>query len=119
MENSTGNTDKNLREQAKNIKQRKDTGICRDKKEKATQKITIQLEEISHKLQAKEGRLKRYGQRVKQYRQNRIRQNNERKFSQQLVGDDTKTYQKLYARENEEFSTKIWQPKSITKMSTG
>ena len=43
------------------IKQRKDTGTCRDKNEKATQgKITIQLEEINQKVLAKEGTLKRY-----------------------------------------------------------
>ena len=42
------------------IQQRKDAGICRNKKEKATQeKITIQLQEINQK-----GRLKRYQQRV-------------------------------------------------------
>ena len=65
IENSTGNTDKNLRKQAKMIKQRKDAGTCKDKKKKATQeKITIKLEEINLKFLAKEGRLKRYRQRV-------------------------------------------------------
>ena len=38
-------------------------------------------------------RFKRYRQRVKQYRQNRTSQNNERKFYQQLGGHDTQTYQ--------------------------
>ena len=49
------------------IKQRKDAGICRDKKEKATQdeKISVQVEEINQKLLTKEGRLKRYRQKVK------------------------------------------------------
>ena len=38
------------------IKQRKDAGICWDKKEKVTQeKITIQLNEINQKVLAKEG----------------------------------------------------------------
>ena len=60
---------------------------------------------------AKEGRLKRYRQRVKQYRQNRTFQNNERKFYQQLGGSDTKTYQQLDVKETERFWTKIWQPK--------
>ena len=46
-------------------------------------KITIHLEEINQKVLTKEGRLKRYRQRVEQYRQNRIFQNNERKFYQQ------------------------------------
>ena len=40
-------------------------------------KITVQLEKINQKALAKEGRLKRYRQRVKQYRQNRTFQNNE------------------------------------------
>ena len=56
---------KNLRKQAKMIKQRKNAGTCRDKKEKATQeKITILLEEKNQKVLTREGRLKRYRQRV-------------------------------------------------------
>ena len=60
---------------------------------------------------AKEGRLKRYRQRVKQYRQNRAFQNNERKLYQQLGGSDMKTYQQPDIKETERFWTKIWQPK--------
>ena len=63
------------------------------------------------KFLAKEGRLKRYRQRVKQYRQNRTFQNNERKFYQQLGGHDTKTYLQSDTRETERFGTKIWKPK--------
>ena len=48
---------------------------------------------------------------VKQYRQNRTFQNNERKFHEQLGGQDTKTYQQPDTRETERFWTKIWQPK--------
>ena len=100
----------NLRKQLKVIKQKKNAEMYR--KEKTTQeKLTIQLEEIYQKVMAKEGRLKRYRQRVKQYRQNRTFQNNERKFYQQLGGDDNKTYQQLNAKETERFWTKIWQPK--------
>ena len=73
---------------------------------------------INQKVLAKEGRLKRYRQRVKQYRQNMTFQNNERKFYQQL-GDDTKTYQQPDAKETERFWTKIWQPKNITKKLNG
>ena len=51
------------------IKQKKNAGICWSKKKKATrEKITVQIEEISQKVLSKEGRLKRYRQRVKQYR---------------------------------------------------
>ena len=82
------------------------------KKEQATWGgITGQLEEINQKVLTKEGRLKRYRQRVKQFRQNRTFQNNERKFYQQLVGSDTKTYQQPDIKETERFWTKIWQPK--------
>ena len=115
MGNSTGNEDKkkNPRKPAKMIKQRKDDGICWNKNEKATQeKTTIQLEEINQKVLAKEGRLRTYRQRVKQCRQNRIFQNNERKFCQQLEEDDTKTYQQPDAKEIERFWTKIWQLKT-------
>ena len=60
---------------------------------------------------AKEARLKRYRQRVKQYRKNRTLQNNKRIFYQQSGGSDTKTYQQPDAKETERFRTKIWQPK--------
>ena len=116
MGNSSGNTYKNLQKQNKMIKQRKDTGTCRDKKEKATQeKIKIQLEKINQKVLAKKGRSRRYRQRVKQYRQNRTFQNNKRKFYQQVGGDDTKTCQQPDARETEQFWTKIWQPREYNK----
>ena len=75
----------------------------------------MQLEEIKQKVLAKEGRLKRYRQRVKHYRQNRTLQNNERKFYQQLGGDDTKTYQQPDATETERFWIRIWQQKHNEK----
>ena len=84
----------------------------RGEKEQATWgKITVQLEEINQKILAKEGRLKRCRQRVKQYRQDRTFQNNERKFYQQLGGRNTKTYQQPDAKETERFWAKIWEPK--------
>ena len=56
---------KNLRKQAKMVKQ-KDPGMCGKEMEKTTrEKITVQLDEINQKVLAKEGRLKRYRQRVK------------------------------------------------------
>ena len=71
---------KNLRKQAKMVKQ-KHPGICGKRMEKTTrEKITVQHKEINQKVLAKEGRLKRYRQRVKQYKQNRTFQNDERKF---------------------------------------
>ena len=91
---------------------KRDAEISEGKKEHATWgKITVQLEEINQKILAKEGRLKRYRQRVKQYRQNRTFQNNERKFYQKLGGDDSKTYQQPDAKETERFWAKIWESK--------
>ena len=68
----------------------------------------IILEETNQKVLVKEGRLKRYRQTVKQYRQNRTFLNNERKFYSQLRGRDTKTYQQTDIKETERFWTKIW-----------
>ena len=51
------------------MKQRKNAGTCWDKKEKAIQvKKTIQLEEINQKVLVKDEKLKRYRDRIKQYR---------------------------------------------------
>ena len=101
---------KKLRKQARMMK--RGAEISEGKKEQATWgKITVQLEEINQKILAKEGTLKRYRQKGKQYRQNRTFQNNERKFYQKLGGSDTKTYQQPDAKETEWFSAKIWEPK--------
>ena len=108
---------KKQRKQARMIRKR-GTEIIRKKKQVTWGKITVQLEEKKQKVPAKEGRLKRYRQRVKQYRQNRTFQNNERKFYQQLGGSDTKTYQQPDAKETERFWTKIGE-KKITKILNG
>ena len=63
---------------------------------------------MNQKVLAKEGRLKRDRLRVKQYRQNRTFQNNERIFYQQLGRNDTETYQQPDAKEIERFWTEIW-----------
>ena len=116
MGNSTGNTDKKATKIGKMIKQRKNAGIYRDKKGKATQeKITIQLEEINEKILAKQGRLKRYRQRLKQYRKNRNFENNKRKFYKQVGRDDAKTCQHPDTREAERFWSKTLQPREHTK----
>ena len=110
MGSLTGNPDeKSRRKQAKMVKYPR---ICRKGMEKTTrEKITVQLEEINQKVLAKEGRLNRYRLRVKQYKQKRTFQNNERKFYHKLGGHDIKTYVQPDARETEQFWTKIWQPK--------
>ena len=67
-----------------------------------------------------EGRkIKRCRQMVKQYRQNRTFQNNERKFYQQMGGDGSKIYQQPDAKETEQFWFKIWQSKNTSKRLNG
>ena len=106
----------NPRKKLKVIKQKKNAEINRNRKEKTTQgKLTIQLEEICQKVLAKEGRLKRYRESVKQYGQNRTFQNNERKLYQQLGGDYNKTCQQPEAKEPNDFELKYGnQKKKIT-----
>ena len=54
------------RKQAKILKQKKDARTIRNRKGKTTlEKLTIKLKEINQKVLVKEGRLKRYWQRVK------------------------------------------------------
>ena len=66
-------------------------------------------------MRAKEGRLKRYRDKTKQYKQNRTFQNNERKFYQQLGGKWAKTYQQPDAIEARRFWSKIWERKDVNK----
>ena len=70
--------------------------------------MTIQLKEINQTALVKEGRLKRYRERVKQYRQNRTFQSNERKFYLQVGRYGTKIYEQPNAREAKQFWSKIW-----------
>ena len=82
---STCNSDKkSTKNRKKMIKLKKDAGIIRNRKKSIQEKLTIQLEEINQNVLVKEGRLKKYRQRVKPYRRNRTFQNNEIKFYQQL-----------------------------------
>ena len=84
MGNSTGNANKKPTKTGQNDKTKERRWNMREQKGKATREKIIQLEEINQKVLAKEGRLKRYRQRVKQYKQNRTFQNNERKFYQHM-----------------------------------
>ena len=99
---------------------RRGAEISGEKKEQATWgRIIVQLAKIKQKILAKEGRLKRYRQRVKQYRQNKTFENNERKYYQRLGGSYTKTYQQPDAKETGRFWAKIWEPKKHNKMLNG
>ena len=112
--NSTANTNKKSTKTVENDKTKERCWNMWEIERKRQQwkKITLQLAEINQKVLTKEGRLKRYRHKVKQHRQNRTFQNNERKFCQQLGGDDTKTYQQPDGKETERFWTKIWHPKT-------
>ena len=90
------------------------------KKEQATWgKITVQLEEINQTVLAKEERLNRYRQRVKQYRPNWTFQNNERKFYQQLGGSDTKTYKQPDIKNRTILDLKYGNQRNIRKIQNG
>ena len=71
----------------------------------------MQLEEINQNILVKEGKLKRYRDRVKQSNQNRIFQKNERKFYLLLGGECTRNYQQPDENEAKIFWSKIWQRK--------
>ena len=72
MGNSIGNADKKSTKTGQNDKTKERFWNMWERKGiRNTRKKTVQLEEINQKLLTKEGRLKRYRQRVKQYRQNR------------------------------------------------
>ena len=79
------------------------------KEKKATEKITIQLEEINQKILVNEGRLKRDRQKNKTItdkigHSKTTKENAINKFG----GYDTKTYQQPDARETEQFWSEIW-----------
>ena len=86
-------------------------GIYWDEKRKATQQLKqiIQLKVINQKVLAEEGRLKRYWDRTKQYKENWTFQKNERKFEKQVRGEYIKTHQELDAKEAKQFRSKIWE----------
>ena len=98
------------------LKQKKKARIFWDENSKATQlKQKIHLEEINQKVLAKEARLKRYRDRIKQYRQNRTFQNNERKFYPQVGGKITKINPQLNSSEAKQFWSKIWEPRDHSR----
>ena len=63
----------------------------------------------------KEEKLKRYLANVKQYKQNRIFQNNVRKFYQQVDRECTRTNEQADAKEAKLFWSKIWERKEHNK----
>ena len=74
-----------------------------------------QAKETNQKVLAKEGRLKRFLDRTKQYKQNMTFQNNERKFNQQIEKEWAKTYEQPDAKEAKMFGAKCLNGKIIKK----
>ena len=70
--------------------------------------------ETHQKVQTK-GRLKKYRDETKYYRQNRTFQNNERKFYRQIGVECMKTFKQPGAKEAKRFWRKIWERMIITK----
>ena len=70
------------------LRQRKNAETSCNEKRKAVQQLKqkVQVKEINQKVLVKKGRLKRHRDRIKQYRQNRIFQNNEKKILQRNRG---------------------------------
>ena len=108
MGNQTGSTDQKSTATSINAKTDEKRNM-REREEKDNKKQMIKLEEIHQKVLAKEGRLKRYRDRIQKYGQNRTFQTNEKKFYQQIGGECTKTYQQSHAREAKLFLSKIWE----------
>ena len=113
MGTQTRITDKKLWQQAKIPKQ--NIKIYSDKTEKEQQlEWKIKLEKTKQKIPAKEGRIKRYLDKTKQFTQNRTFQNNDRKFYQQAVGEWAKTYKQPNVKEAR-FWSKTWEWKDHNK----
>ena len=74
-----------------------------------------QLKEMNLKILVKEERLKKYWDKVNQYKQNRIFQNNKSKFYQQVNGESTMTNQQLDPKETKQFWSKIWKQKDYNR----
>ena len=73
---------KQLRQQTNTLNRNTNTHLAK----KVKRQHQIKLEEVKQKISAIEGRLKRYRERTKQYKQNRTFQNNENKFYEQING---------------------------------
>ena len=87
----------------------------RQQKGKATREKIIQLEEINQKVLAKGGRLKRYRQSVKQYRQNKTFQNYERKFINNWEGVTRKHTNNRMQKKPNDFGLKYGNQKTWRK----
>ena len=81
--------------------------ICLDEEEEATQlEHTKQLEQINQKKRSKKGRLKRYRDGTKQYKQNRTFQTNEISFYQRVGGESAKISMQRHIKEAKYFFSK-------------
>ena len=95
------------------LRKEKHTKIYLDEniKTKEQTNLTIQIEKVKQNILAKEETLKRYKDRVRQYKQKRTFQNNERNFYLQEGGECMRTNQLTDTKEAKECRPKIWQRK--------
>ena len=69
--------------------------------------VDVVLEELKQRLQAKSNKIKRYEQRIEQFRINKLFQQDQKKVYQQLNGK-TGNYEKPDARDSKEFWSNLW-----------
>ena len=114
MRNSTGNADmKYTRTKIDKTEGKYWNGLRQRRKVTQQLKQKIQREEINQKALAKEGRLKRYWDRIKQYRQKRTFE----KIYLQLGEECTKTNQQPNDKETKLFWSKIWERREHNRKS--
>ena len=69
--------------------------------------VDVVLEELKQRLQAKSKKIKRYEQRIEQFRLNKLFQQDQKKVYQQLNGK-TGNYEKPDAKDSKEFWSNLW-----------
>ena len=69
--------------------------------------VDVVLEELEQRLQAKSKKIKRYEQRIEQFRINKLFQQDQKKVYQQLNGK-TGNYEKPDAKDSKEFWSNLW-----------
>ena len=87
-----------------------------NKKKQLQPKLSVQLKEVNQSILLKEGRVKRYWDSVLQYKENRSFKDKERKFNQQVGGENTMINKQQDAKETKKYWSKICSKKNIIEM---
>ena len=107
---------KKLRKQVKGIKQRKDTGICRNKREKATQKNNNTTWGNKQKSIWEWRNIKGISKKGKTIQTKRDIKKKNKEISINNLEEMTRKHTNIrMQRETKRFGTKIWQPKNNEK----